>query len=154
MRQLAKRLMNDVRVRVAILLVIAAIIGWQFLPVWLQFAIVMYTGWPVVAAGGLAVAVGFLTLNWRVAVLTGGCAFAFGLLASAIAIDASERRCTAYATYIGSKGIVALYRVGSWFSAYIQAEIDRLRIDEASLEAEKAEDRMCFTLADWRASWR
>jgi hypothetical protein len=55
MVQLRRTLVEDVRVRAAIVLLIAAIIGWQFLPVWLRFALVMYAegiGCPMIGGDG------------------------------------------------------------------------------------------------------
>jgi hypothetical protein len=44
---LRKTLAENVRARIAILAVIAAIIGWQFLPAWLRLAIVKIGAYPV-----------------------------------------------------------------------------------------------------------
>jgi hypothetical protein len=99
MVKLRKTLVDDLRVRVAAVLIVAAIISWQFLPVWARFAVVMYASWPIVASVVLAGAVGWLTLNWRHCLNTGILALVLLMIASVIAIDGTERPCTGYARY-------------------------------------------------------
>jgi hypothetical protein len=115
-------------------------------PVWLRLAIVMYTGWPILSAAGLAIAVGWLTWNWKNGLRTAGTALACLLLATIIATDNSEGRCTGYVTYVVYKLEAAAdggFQYLRW--APVLAGFRKER-------AEFALSHMCFTLADWRAA--
>ncbi len=113
MRELAEKLHNvaagDVRVRVAIMMVIAAVIGWQFLPAWVRLAVVLYTGWPIVGAAVLAGVVGWMQFNWNVFLKTAGAALVCLLVVNAIAVDNSGDRCTGYIAYGFQKSTAAMW---------------------------------------------
>jgi len=144
---------NGLRVRIAILAVIAAVIGWQLLPAWLKLAIVQYAGLPIAGAIAMAVAVAWINFSWSAFMKTAGITLAVLLVANAIAVDGSEGRCTGYVVYWAHKISAEESRLISWLHDDNDPEsLSHLEERVANDKAERAAERWCYTLKEWRAA--
>jgi hypothetical protein len=153
--KLRKTVADNLRVRVGVLLVVLAITGWQFLPVWVRFAIVLYTGAPIAGTVLLAGAVGWLTWNRKHCLEMGAWALGCLLLVSVIAIDKSEARCTGYVEYgLDRIGMVLWGAFASTTDGYAAEDARRHKDGDAADADYIFKYQLCFTLAEWRASWR
>jgi hypothetical protein len=143
--------------RAVVVIAVAAVLVWLFaVPAWLKLALVKYIAIPLLAAIAAGAVVAWLSLSGRLGLRAFAWAAVVMIVGFAWLLEAQEGKCTGYVAYPWYQTWEVVNR-GLEVAADAQSKGDGQGAHDISelyaIEAQRAYNRMCFTLSDWRASW-